>query len=259
MIDADFLTELAELARGREQPLTYHPAQEPDHVYLQRGANGTYTRFEAPAKPRRADAYNLETLAALARESGSELWVDPKRVVLLPGGKADRERVTLAVRPSVPLSLLREWNLSPARVNQRTLYQLLRTKLARSLVAPTDLAARIEKVEVAKADKMNSEVGKGRVSVDRSMRAEAAGMDNLPDELRFSVPLFEWPPLPDKAELDCAFELDPSTTPATFCIDVLPGEVAAADQMALDVLAGRLAKLCEGKEVAIYFGSPDAA
>lgn len=67
------------------------------------------------------------------------------------------------------------------------------------------------------------------------------------------------PVLPDTAELTVAFELDPATTPPRFQLDVYPGEIEAADQKVLDVLAGRLAKLCEGKEVAIYFGSPDAA
>jgi hypothetical protein len=167
--------------------------------------------------------------------------------------------VVLYFRQSSPLALLRVWDDEGARLEQRELYRLLRTTLATCVVAPIDLAKLIGRVDVTKSDRADSQVAKGRVSVDRSMMAAAAGVDQLPDEVRFSVPLFAWPVLPDTAELTVAFELDPATTPPRFQLDAYPGEIEAADQKVLDVLAGRLAKLCEGKEVAIYFGSPDAA
>lgn len=260
MFDAKFVQEIAALATGKAAPLVFQPEAEPGHVYLLRQPDGSYERHEAPVGPRDEAATRIDSLAALAA-TGSEpaVWVGRDQVVLALDGPTGRGRVTLDRQQSAPLALLREWNGRTMLFAPKELYQLLRTKLADAVAANhPGLIAKVGKIDVKKTQETVGEIAKGKVSLDRSMLATASGIDDLPDELILSVPLFERPAdLSDRrADVRVAFELDPERE--RYVLDVMPGEIARADAQADAVLAAAIGKaLDQAKARApVYFGTP---
>ena len=118
--------------------------------------------------------------------------------------------------------------------------------------APGNLADLFRQVKFNVNQSGESELQKNKVSVGKSTLAEFHGLQNIPDEVAFTVPVFD-------GKFECretvmvAIEPDPQTQ--TFQLIPFPGEIEAALQRAEHRLGMALREqMPEG--VPVIFGAP---
>lgn len=235
---------------------------EPPHVYFIEGEGGKLEAREAEFKPANDKCLTLDSLCEwiyqikFAENSTREIWIGDRGVCAAMG----RQFASYAFENSDPFTKLREWaglQNATKELSQTELYRLIRTMFRGCLPDEPSLASKIGKVDIKKAQEATGTVASGKVSVSKSMMAEASGATELPDLLSFKVPLFKTSPLNLEVRVNAAFDLDPQNE--TFRVAILPGEIDRAIHQGRvylrSLVDARLAEL-KSENIEVYFGEP---
>lgn len=232
---------------------------EPPGVYYLVDESGQLQKVTADAPMANYKAYDLTTLAKLAEiKSDPQLWYNRAGVTLHFDEDDRREKAHLSLANSDQFDQLCQWSdAEGAALSQQELILLLRTTLRDTLAAHPGLLDKVRRVDIKKAQEATGIVQTAKVSMSRSMVAEASGADGLPDPLTFDVPVFSSPIFPARAKARAAFELDPQTE--RFKIVILPGEIERAYVDAEEFIRSRLLSAltdADAKDVPVYYGEP---
>jgi hypothetical protein len=286
-MDHDALQLIQDTAVRAADPATLviRPLAEPPHVYYIRKPDGTFDRRETAPPREKAVALSVGAVAgwlkcedmtptverlvkagegetammlAAASEASPEVWYSAAGVVGVSGDRT--ERITFALAPSEPFKLLADIAKYPdgKEYQQAELFRLLGTKFRDALPSHPDLRQKIGRVDINKAQQATGEISRKGVSVSRSLMAEAAGADQLPEVLTFEVPVFTDPYVPARARVRVAFDLDAQAERFRLC--VLPGQMenaaAEGEAQVFKLVSEALEGLGLG-EVPVYHGRPE--
>ncbi len=245
------------------------PGEPPFVYYVEQ--NGSLAKRYATLPPLRREVADVPSLVRFLMDYVDQtdekptglrqIWIDQTQLVSLAGG---RDSAILRIPVSAPFAMLTEWNQKPATgvmLTQAELWRLLRTTFRGFLPNHSGLATQVGKVDIQKVQESKGVTSREKVSMHKSLIAEASGAKDLPEVLTFNVPLFDRKPLSCTVNIDVAFELD--ATSEKFNMTVLPGEIdkANADGRAYlqsQVYAAFSTETKEGEETSIevYHGRP---
>lgn len=259
MVTDEFLKHFADIAGKAAGPPVVHDSAEPAHVYLLRDCDGNYQRVEATAPPQTHTPADLDTLAELAAEVVGtvppDLWYSRAAVVLvLPG----RDRATLPLTLSPQLQRLAEWEKG-VTLNQAAIIRAL-TVIFPDNVQGVEVRELVRKVQVNV--QTTAEQGPNRRSIGKEAEAKLGEGNTLPSVLTFTVPVFAQGSLSGvRAQVPCAFDLDPSSGTAAFTITPHAGAVEAAVTDGERQIGSRLRGLMNARKVepdayGLYYGKP---
>ena len=252
-------------ASGKDAVIFAVPT-EPHGTYFIREPDGKITRHDKTFQSN-VKALDIETVVrwSIREAVGTQLWYCRSKVQAR-SSDTPVHRCTFDLKSSDPFSAIKSWPKTGFRADQRTLHRLFRTVFADCMANHTDILDVIKRVDIKKAQEAAGELTKGRVSMSRSMVAEAAGADKIPDVLRFIVPVYETPNVPVKTEIRVAFELDAQDE--VFILTPLPGAVENAEVQGesklWDMLQGALHGQTDTQhepgdahETPVYYGDAD--
>lgn len=232
------------------------PPGEPKHRYAIRKPDGTLEWFEATPPPRQHAVRSVEALVDVARHFKEDgclptCWYSRTGVVLVVNEMAGRrDRVTLPLGLSVPLTdlMLREAKRQP--VGQAQLVSLLRTTLARCVRG--NLLEMVRRVNFSQSAAGHGELHHGKSSIGKSLQAELTGAAALPENVTFDVPVFSGH-FHTVQPVECALEVAPETQ--TFTLVPIPGDIERAVALGEAALGSRLAAGLKD-EVSVFYGEP---
>lgn len=216
---------------------------DPVGTHLVVDGGGGVTLRETPLPPLKHEAADLETVVAKARDWGcNEVWYNRHGVDATRG----RDAVKMVLTASPQMAEICSWG--PTRQwEQKQLIRTLRTVFA-GCVQGVDLVSLVRKVDVSRAERVQAEQTKGRVSMSREMMAEVSGANLLPDTFTLLVPAFHQASLAGiKVRVEVALDLD-AEQKAVFTLIPLAGQVEAAIGSAEDQLMESLSDLCNPED-----------
>lgn len=268
MMDEKFVNAIAEKAVGAAGPVVVKVDAEPGHVYYMRDGAGNYDRIVAKPKPRRKIANDLDTVADLAGEAvtldvphciAPEIWYDRSGVVVveLPQDNPAPSTSTLRLTPSPQLAMLASWERTATHHNQTSLIRTLRVMFP-GMVAGVDLEDLIRRVKVT--TNTTSDQGRTRASVGRAIEAQVGESNNIPDYVKFQVPVFAEASVAVTAEIMAAFDFYPEEK--LFSLSPVVGSTEKAFDAGEGFLDSRISELMteRGYEIGqyhLYFGRPE--
>ncbi len=244
-----------------EVQLHYHG---PLHVYYVVEPDGKLTRTTAAPPPFSHTAADLETIVANVQfivdgQAGRspEVWFNRRAVVaVLDPGDGGKYRSTLTLNPSPQLAILQAWATNGDRrpvIAQTEMILLLRSVFEDCTPSHPQLLANVRKLKTTRASEVNSEVQKGKVSLNKSDVREMSGMDLIPDVITFKVPVFDAATL--KAEASVRVCVDPDPDKEAFRLVVIPGQIEKAFTDGETWLSAKLTELLAAG-VPLYHGTP---
>lgn len=258
MLDPKTLENIQATAVKANSQRFFSTDREPPHVYYKQEGD-TIEKVIAEEKPNDHQCGTLESLCEWVKnnhelDTGTEVWIGDSSVVVQQG----RHRATFPFQLSDQFLTIIGWGElenATAEVAQAELYQLLRTKFRGCIPDQNNLASLVGKVDIKKFQEANGAVTTGKVSMAKSMVAEASGAGQLPDLISFKIPLFNTAPLECDARIHAAFDLEPNDE--VFRLAILPGQIGDAEYKARKYLFDLVkAGLKATPYVPVYFGDP---
>ena len=247
------------LETGRQQQAIQllHPPQEPEHVYLFRHNDGEIERVEAEPEPCAFEAANIATLCAVVKEKGktgeSAIWYDRSGVVgLLDCNRRDCVKLSLAF--SEPMKELQRWEASKVTHSQRDFVLILRHKFRGCLGQTDRLLDIIRQIKWTVGDEGQSAIQHGKQSLGRKLTAEVYGVEAIPEEATFVVPVFEGIITSLQYPVSCAIEPLPQSQ--SFQVLPFPGQIEAAIAAAERHIGTVIAEELASDDVSVYYGQP---
>ena len=132
---------------------------------------------------------------------------------------------------------------------------LKRTMFAGCLPSHPTFLENVRKLRTSKAAEVNSEIGKGKVSLGRSVIAEMSGVELIPEEIVIRVPVFAAASL--LAFADVRVCVDPNPEEEQFTLVVIPGQIEQAWRAGEVYIQAKLAALLGNEsEIPLYHGTP---
>lgn len=242
MLPAETIKEIERLAT-QNQPTSFRPAGEPDHVYYLRNPDGSYGKAVISPSLARHTATDIETLCQIVcdnsdDENAPEVWYGRGGIVaILQPDAIHPERCRFDLSPSPQLAKLIDWDKSGGtKPMQGEFIILLRTLFAGC--APDSLLPAVRQVKTSKAADVNSKIEQGKVSLGKSMIAEMTGINAIPEEVAFTVPVFAQAAVRMVGQVRVAIDPDPETS--QFRLIVLPGDIERVFVEAESSLATRI-------------------
>jgi len=225
---------------------------DPRMVHL--AIDGTLHAINVPSPVREHRVYSLDDLVNYASNCpNGSIWHSRSGVCLLIEDYDRRDRVTFALHASEQYDSIVAAADKP--LNQADLVKLLRLKLDLP-----DLAAQFRRLDWAKSDGGRAEIQHGKESLGREILAEIQGVDQLPEEFRVEIPLYQ-----EQGERDQVYliriAIDIDTVNRLFLLAPFPGELeSAADHHQADIDRRLREGLGEGlggpDGIEIYYGDP---
>lgn len=231
-------------------------------AYMQLG--GELQTVPIKPAPRNHRVCSLEDLIAFATRcrdddtSNPVIWHADDEVVLIIDDADRHDRVTFSLTRSEPFEAL--WSLrnrtKPGALDLRLFIRLLRIVLGLDNQGVVD---QFRKLEWKLQGDTSAEVRHAKESMGKSIMAEVQGVDDLPDELVVSVPVYRDVGERTPIDIACAIEIDARNQ--TLELMPLPGEVERAVQLAQADIEGRLLDTLQVDDspepnVPVYYGSP---
>jgi hypothetical protein len=249
------------------------PKQEPAHIYYtlleEIAADGTTSitlnkevAERAPHQHRITDFASLAKRISVAvtmpyegeHSDDQSVWYSahpncPGITAILSDDYRDTAKMPLSISPQ--LKQLIEWkgdtDTRGVALDHKQVYNYFR-RLFRGCIKGQDaLMKLLQKVNFKKAVDATSEQSRSRTSLDRDMRAEATGLDDLPDNVTFKVPFFSEAAAMVIVEINVTF--DPDAENEKFRIYILPNEIERAIWTAEQFLKEQIERAL-GQEVA---------
>lgn len=231
--------------------------QEPPHVYYVVNNDGEMDRTIAAEPLANDKASDLDTIVRVVKEANNplEIWYSRASVIGLDG-VGHYNRVTMPLKESPQLAQLIAWDARQrVNVGQRELVMLLRTTFAGCLPSHPTFLENVRKLRTSKAAEVNSEIGKGKVSLGRSVIAEMSGVELIPEEITIRVPVFAAASL--LAFADVRVCVDPNPEEEQFTLVVIPGQIEQAWRAGEVYIQAKLAALLGNEsEIPLYHGTP---
>jgi hypothetical protein len=183
-----------------------------------------------------------------------EIWYSRSAVIGLHGADCSG-RVTMALKESPQLAQLIAWDAAKrVNVGQRELVMLLRTTFAGYLPGHPTFLENVRKLRTSKSAEVNSEIGKGKVSLGRSVLAEMSGIELIPEEITIRVPVFAAASLLAFAEVRVC--VDPNPEDEQFTLVVIPGQIEQAWRAGEAYIAAKIAGLLgNDSKIPVYHGA----
>lgn len=271
-MDVNALKFLAEKIEGAKPELRIvDPDTEPNGWYYVVRPDGEMVLTQAKPAPKNHAAADLETVVAqaVAGLTGPgaphpEIWYGREAVVSLVVGSGidgGANRAAFALTPSPQLATLAEWDRAKRfEIDQRALILLLRTLFADCLGECPDLIDAVRNVRTQRAADVNKQVQHGKVSLGKTELAEMTGLKALPEAVTLVVPVWAQAAAPWRAPVRVAIDPDPERE--VFKLVVLPGQIEAAQSLAEQRMAMRLAELigehgtAAADAIPVYHGKP---
>jgi hypothetical protein len=210
----------------------------------------THAAFDIDSLLRKAADFKNDSKCGDVAYSG-DVWYSRDGVESRHG----RDLVRLDFCPSPQLALLQKWEAQGKEsLDQEAFVYLLRTTLAGTYLTRTDLLDMVSKIDIKKGQNVAAEMAKGKVSVSRSMMAEAVGADKLPDTVVFTVPIWKNASMSSLVQgVTVALDLNAQTE--RFILTPIPGSIEQAVGKAEVALGERLRTVAgESSSLNFYYG-----
>lgn len=224
-----------------------------DRIVL--GPDGTFETLEADPPHRKHKPATIASIATYLEMCEQletvRVWYDRNGVIVILDNTASRQNtLTMSLSLSPQFQRLQAMASHRKAMSQKETIQLVRLEFRDC--APGNLADLFRQVKFSINTEGQTEVQKTKVSVGKSTLAAFHGMDALPDEVAFTVPVFDGK-VNYREPVMVAIDPDPATQ--TFQLIPFPGEIEAALQRAEERLGAELRdKMPEG--VPVIFGTP---
>lgn len=221
----EFVESVAKMAVEAAAPQVRAINLEVDNSWLD--DKGELRLFYARPPRREHEAASLSAIVDFAeRFPRHAVWYSAASVCCLLDDEDRREDVVFTPSPSAAFTLLSEWAKKRPSLSQRDLIFQLRTTLYPCLASAGNLVELLRRVNFQAAEGSASEVGRGKSSVGKTIRAEIQGDGELPEYVKLVCPIFNGPLAHIRAPLQCCLEPDERTQ--TFQFFPVPGEVEDA-------------------------------
>lgn len=222
------------------------PAMPRDRVLIEHQP-GNVQGFDIPRGPVKDGASTIAGLCQQINATGEDPGVcsvyvgnDRVRVVF---DDDRRDSIEMALPWSEPFATLSKAEAITG-LPQRELVWLLRTTF-RGVFAPAELLPTVRKITFKAAGQSDTEIQHGRESMGKALQQEAIGAGAIPEEVRFTVPVFADLVHEENffsANVLCALDID--LEKQRFTLKPLPDELAVARRRANVWLCERIRSLC---------------
>ena len=238
-----------EIATGDTRTITYYDPKAPD---------GPIVTFNVPPEPRTHAVDDLETLAALATAAdidavidghGPALWFSPAGIILVFDREDRRETASMSLHFTEPFHTLQVLDAEGDPLTQKGLIRLLRLRLGVADPATLDRFRRLDWTATATT---KAETRHQRESLGKEITAAVQGVEEIPDTLTVTVPVYDLPGLPCPHDVRLGLEVDANEQ--RFTLVPMPGQLSAAIADAAAAVRLTLARLAP--DVPLYCGRP---
>lgn len=227
--------------------------------------DGSFQWRDVEPDPRQHKVSDVASLVAFADQMNEVkavddgmcvLWYARSGAVLIVDDATRRDRVTLPLAFSPQLMALAELTVEGKnKLDQAALAKLLRVSLAGcwSQTQP-NLAKNISKLKLKRTEDGYSEVTQGKASLGKSLLAEMSGVDPIPEEVTFTVPVF----LGNPWTATVACDLQVIAEEGKFALTPLAGAIESAIRLGENDLAVDIrAEMTKRKlHIPLYYGTP---
>lgn len=205
---------------------------------------------------RKHAAQDLETIVSFAeKNANAAIWYSRDKIVCITDDATRRDRVTITMLPSDQIQKLVLLNGSKPLITQRELLFMLRTVFTPTALDKfPKLIDLLRKVSFLAGSKADSEIGRGKSSVGKSLAAEASLQGELPEQITLNVPVFTNSFARRTYDVQCALEIYEQEQ--KFQLFPLPGEVEKAWFSAEADLSASLRALIGEGATPVYYGQP---
>lgn len=261
MLTDAFLKQFQTIVEKAAGGVTVPIPNGPSHQYLLREPDGSYAVSISDEEPLGHEAFDIDSMIRKATDLHSkdnvsdtvpsDVWYSRDAVESFKG----RDCVTLSLSPSPQLVLLKQWeDIGKVQLAQEEIVYLLRTTFAGTFLTRPDLLDMVSKIDIKKGQNLAAEMGKGKVSVNRSMMAEAVGADKLPDTVTFTVPIWKNASMLMFVQ-GVTLALDLNAQTEKFILTPIPGSIEQAIGKAEYALGERLRNNAgESSTLNFYYG-----
>lgn len=253
----EFVEELARQAVAGQGPSfkEYDPTK--NYVIRDPAADGGFQFLGGDPSYRQHKAEDLETIASFydRYSEGAAVWYSRNGITLLIDDADRKDQVSIAMQWSDQIKKLMDLEKAKPLIDQKATLHMLRTVFTPNAFVSCDLIQLLRKVKFTANSESNSEVARGKSSVGRALAVEASFVDQIPEQVTFTVPVFFNSFARRTQDVICAVEIWEAEQKLQ--IFPLPGEVekafAAAEasicQSIMDLLAGH-------EDARVYYGRP---
>ena len=253
---AGLAEQITDLARASAAPATIDNRDRREVVVT---IDGEIKRVAVPPPVRDHEAGTLADLAAfvLYQVAGGAgpavVWHNPTTIVGILDDGDRLDRVTFLLAPSRQFLKLAELERKAPLLEVAELVRLLRFTFG---VSP-DVLGRFRRLDWDRTDRQTDRTEHGRESLGRDITARVEGVEEIPEELTVSVPLYDNAGERDPYEIRLGVDLDPVNRGVRLV--PMPGELQRVSDTHQAAIAGRLAALSlDGAgDFAVFFGAPE--
>lgn len=206
---------------------------EPDGAYYLVGPDGK-AELKTPSPKRHAETLDtplelakfLADLVKAEKITNAATFYTETRILAVYDRDDRRDSVAVNLKPSPQYVWLRD---AKSVMSQSDIVRTLRITFRGNLGDGSDLVTILRKLKFKADGTAEGDVQHGRESIGRSIVNEVTGLNALPEEIAFSVPVFDNHPF--RARIECALEINPADQ--TFRITAFPQQVKNAMDAAL--------------------------
>lgn len=233
------------------------------NAYAVRKEDGTVDIVRGEPDPRSHKAQDLKTIVAFAeRFAGddtlvqSAIWYSRERVVCLMDDNERSDGVTLDMIKSKQIIQLMDLEAKKPLLDQRAFIFMLRTVLTPSAFPHNPkLIDVLRVVNFEQGQKSEGNIQRGKTSIGKSATAAATFLDDVPEQVTVSVPLFENSFMVKAYDVLCALEIYEAEM--RFQLFPLPGEIEDAFAQAEADISKSIRDLLGDKDaIPLYYGAP---
>lgn len=260
----EFVESIKNLALASESPTTLDDGKKTGTLTVMRGDK--IVEHELRGEHRAHQAYSLDGVTSFAnrfwpvkdadqkigdKDDQPVVWYNRHATTCLLNDNDRRERVTFGYKFSPQYDSIAE--LSKVGVfDQRSLILWLRTAMAGCMQHCPNLVATVRSVKFSMSSEAAGDEKHGRASLGKSVRSELAQADDVPEEVTFTVPVFQpYSMVFIRANVTVAVEIQPAEQ--KFRLIPLPGQLELAAGAGEAQIRQWLLDNFEGP---IYYGVP---
>lgn len=214
---------------------------EPDGAYYLIGPEGK-AHLKIPGPKRHAEFLDTpleltKYLANLAAGGGKNaaVFYTETSIVAVYDRDDRRDRVSVLLKPSPQYSWLRDSGVKT--MGQQEIVRTLRITFRGNLVGGSDIVNLLRKLKFKADGTAEGDIQHGRESLGKTIVNEVTGLNALPEDISFNVPVFDNHPF--RAYIECALEIDPANQ--NFRITAFPQQVKNAMDAAMSDIEFTLA------------------
>ena len=239
--------ELIQNTATRAEKAVVHHLGDERKVHVQQG--NTLTPIDIPPPLRKHQVHTLADLLAYAEGTPKPIvWHNGESVVLILDDNDRRDQVTFPLTYSERFRCLQQLAELKPSFDQTKFIRLLRISLGLDNVA---IVSKFRKLNWENGDKGTATSKHGDNRLSREVIARVQGVEDLPDEIRVLVPVYQQAGERQEHEVLCAVEIDEVNR--QFQLLPLPDEMArVVDLHQADIRSRIDAEL----NSPVYFGEP---